>query len=61
MNLKNEGALSYRNVALTSQKTVESHVTYGISCGKTSASILMDSVLGLAVGAAARRIFNMAI
>ena len=35
--------------------------TYGISWGKTSASILMDSVLGLAVGAAARRIFNMAI
>ena len=35
--------------------------TYGISCGNTSASILIDSVLGLAVGAAARRIFNMAI
>ena len=35
--------------------------TNGISCGKTSAKMLIDSVLGLAVGAAARRIFNMAI
>ena len=35
--------------------------THSISCGKTSAKMLIDSVLGLAVGAAAGRIFNMAI
>ena len=35
--------------------------TYGISSGNTSARILMESVLALEVGAAARRIFSKAI
>lgn len=35
--------------------------TYGISSGNTSARMLMESVLALEVGAAARRIFNKAI
>lgn len=35
--------------------------TYGISSGKTSARMLMESVLALEVGAAARRIFSRAI
>ena len=35
--------------------------TYGISCGKTSVMILIESVLALEVGAAAKRIFNNAI
>lgn len=35
--------------------------TYGISSGRTSARMLMESVLALEVGAAARRSFNRAI
>ena len=35
--------------------------TYGISCGKTSVTIFIESVLALEVGAAARRIFKRAI
>lgn len=35
--------------------------TYGISSGSTSASMLMESVLALDVGAAASRIFSRAI
>lgn len=35
--------------------------TYGISSGKTSARMLMESVLALEVGAAASRIFSRAI
>ena len=35
--------------------------TYGISSGKTSAMMLMESVFALDVGAAASRIFNRAI
>lgn len=38
-----------------------SRVTHGISSGKTSARMLMESVLALDVGAAARRIFRRAI
>lgn len=35
--------------------------TYGISSGRTSAIILIESVLALDVGAAASRIFSRAI
>lgn len=38
-----------------------STVTHGISSGKTSARMLIESVLALDVGAAARRIFRRAI
>ena len=36
-------------------------ITYGISSGKTSAIMLMDSVFVLEVGEAAKRIFSNAI
>lgn len=49
---------------LTSQRgrlVATSTGTYGISSGSTSARMLMESVLALEVGAAARRIFSKAI
>lgn len=36
-------------------------LSYGISSGRTSARMLMESVFALDVGAAARRIFSRAI
>lgn len=45
----------------TQEKKLPFRDTYGISSGSTSARMLMESVLALEVGAAARRIFSSAI
>lgn len=47
--------------ATTAQQVGDKQRTYGISFGRISAKILIDSVLALEVGAAARRIFRRAI
>ena len=44
-----------------SRTNVLTKSTHGISSGSTSASMFIDSVLALAVGAAARRILSRAI
>ena len=44
-----------------SKTNVLTKSTHGISSGSTSASMFIDSVLALAVGAAARRILSKAI
>ena len=50
------------SVRLNESKTnVFTKSTHGISSGSTSASMFIDSVLALAVGAAARRILSKAI
>ena len=50
------------SVRINKSKTnVLTRSTHGISSGSTSASMFIDSVLALAVGAAARRILSKAI
>ena len=53
--------LSKLNKNKIKNKTIQIKYTYGISCGKTSVTIFIESVLALEVGAAARRIFKRAI
>ena len=49
------------SVRIKSRTNVLTRSTHGISSGSTSASMFIDSVLALAVGAAARRILSKAI